>query len=597
MVSIEILKRYKSINPIKFIIDDFCVLTGKNGSGKSHLLEAISTPGNATVIIDNNSVSNIKYIPFNGLNPKIESDCKYLSVITEPKELWKLYLQNFGSKIEQKTPLESAKIFQLVGNIGSQQRPKLLSVLKNILEHTEKKYWDISEDDFIDNYSYTQSQSTEVFSSRFALIFKAYQVRLEKNQYQEYRNNEYGDSGIVLTTEEFENRYGPKPWELINSLLEKAALPYRVNNPEGQDRDSDFHLSLKDEDNDISIKVNDLSTGEKVLMSLALAIYNTNEEGVKPDYLLLDEPDAALHPEFTGLLINSIKESIVDKAGVKVIITTHSPSSVAITSEEFIYKMDKSLGRPAKICKQEAISILTKGISNLKVTVENRRQVFVESKYDVDYYERIYNLIKKRSQTRPTFLPPHSRNGTSCDDVISAVLKLRELGNDLVYGLIDNDNRKQPSSSFIKLLGTRYSIENYIFDPIYIGLALFRLGCLSASDKTVIGIDTYRGCLDATEVLIQNLIQYVTNELGASQDNLILYRVQSGNEFKVSGDFFQKRGHDLEKEIIRRWPQFNEIIRGRKTENILKVEFLETVINDCPEYLSMELEEVLNSFT
>ena len=47
MIKIKIKEKYKSlIARTEFELSDFCVLTGKNGSEKSHLLEAISNKSN-----------------------------------------------------------------------------------------------------------------------------------------------------------------------------------------------------------------------------------------------------------------------------------------------------------------------------------------------------------------------------------------------------------------------------------------------------------------------------------------------------------------------------------------------------------------------
>lgn len=53
-------------------------------------------------------------------------------------------------------------------------------------------------------------------------------------------------------------------------------------------------------------------------MLSALAIYNSSERGTMIDLLLLDEPDAALHPEFSKVLIEIIQKKIVKEAGVLV---------------------------------------------------------------------------------------------------------------------------------------------------------------------------------------------------------------------------------------------------------------------------------------
>lgn len=53
--------------------------------------------------------------------------------------------------------------------------------------------------------------------------------------------------------------------------------------------------------------------------------------------------------------------------------------------------------------------------------------------------------------------------------------KLRGLGNDLVYGIIDHDKTNYSSNDiFVLGEGNRYTIENYIFNPIFVALLLIR---------------------------------------------------------------------------------------------------------------------------
>jgi predicted ATPase len=50
MMRVEITKKYKSIPAgVVFDIPNFCVITGKNGSGKSHLLEAMSSSETSSI--------------------------------------------------------------------------------------------------------------------------------------------------------------------------------------------------------------------------------------------------------------------------------------------------------------------------------------------------------------------------------------------------------------------------------------------------------------------------------------------------------------------------------------------------------------------
>jgi ABC-type cobalamin/Fe3+-siderophores transport system ATPase subunit len=72
-MNIEIRKPHKSIlEPMNFELPDFTVLTGKNGSGKTHLFEAISDKENGLVTNNRQAISNITYIAYNQLNPIVD---------------------------------------------------------------------------------------------------------------------------------------------------------------------------------------------------------------------------------------------------------------------------------------------------------------------------------------------------------------------------------------------------------------------------------------------------------------------------------------------------------------------------------------------
>lgn len=599
MITVSVKKNHKSISPSEFTLSDFCVMTGRNGSGKSHLLEAIEQKFAEVHKSDGNLMDNIKYIRFNGLNPNIVPDCDSSQITKKPKEFWKKY-QGLLNNAKRNMNNFQRNPEQLLIQHGLKGVNK--SLVDSIIRIANKDYQTVTENDFIDyyNYSIDEQRASDIFSSQFASIFKAYQIRLDSNEYQLYRNSHHGEDKKVLSETEFAQIYGPKPWNLINTMMENAALPYRVNNPEGQNRDADFHLQLRDEERNINIQANDLSTGEKVLMSLALAIYNTREENNRPELLLLDEPDAGLHPEFSKVLVMSILDSIVDIAGVKVIMTTHNPSTVAIAPEGNIYKMDKDIGRPIQTNKQSAIAILTRGVDSLRVSAESRRQVFVESQYDVYYYEKLSTYIKFKSEIRPVFLAPcgnkQKERTTNCADVINIVSALTDLGNDLVYGLIDYDNETRKLNDKIKVMGTRYSIENYIFDPIYIGLMLLHNKIKNVVADANPQVYHYRNCGSLSNEQLQQLIDAIVIKLGFTpSEHSISYLTLSGNTFMVPEGFFLIKGHDLEEKMLLAWPELNSIKRSR-SDNIMKKEFLEIVIDEYPEYLSTEIQETLNSF-
>ena len=434
-MKVELKNDYKSLKrQPEFYFPDFVVLTGKNGSGKSHLMEAMSKVDYCTVSDNEKILEKVRYIGFNGLNPNVNTDSDYLNLTQERKNAWSLVKKQLEDW--KRSPWSN----NIIAYINSNKNRR--SILGFWFKRVDGNLDELTEEFVLDNY---EISSDEMFSSQFASIFKLYQIRYEDNEYLKYLNEKKNEHNNVLSESEFISKYGPKPWDLINEMLTNAQLPYRVNHPKGH-KEASFHLNLTDVTTGVEIQVNDLSTGEKVLMSLALSIYNSNEEMARPDVLLLDEPDAPLHPEFSKVFIASVIESIVKHAGVKVVISTHSPTTVAIAPEDSLFRMNKDLGRPEKITKEQAINILIQDLENVRLSLENRRQIFVESKYDVQYYNRIFNLISKPMKTSPQFLPPKSGTGTNCDEVNDIVNALRKFGNDLVYGIKDFDNKNHSSN-------------------------------------------------------------------------------------------------------------------------------------------------------
>lgn len=583
-MKVQIKQKYKSIR-IPQVIDlpDFVVLTGKNGSGKSHFMEVMTKPEFSAVFDnDENPLTQIKYVPFNGLNPHIEERCEYLGLTNLCKQAWN-DVKNLIADYERVKRFHHDISFKRYV-FDDRRRKNLLGKIGEIVN------WNLSfitEELFFKNY---EISSNEMLSSQFAAIFKLYHNRWLDNEFGKFMNEKYGHHNKNLAEEEFEKLHGPKPWVLINNMLSSAGLKYQVNHPEGCNKELDFKLHLTDMDTGTEIQVNDLSTGEKVLMSLALSIYNTKEETARPDILLLDEPDAALHPEFSKVLVHAIQESIVKEAKVKVMISTHSPMTVALAPEKSIFVMDKGVNKPIKITKQQGINILTKDLDNVRLSIEDRRQVFVESIYDVQYYSRIVLLLLGELSTVPHFLPPRSSKGSNCDEVSLIVNALRGIGNDLVYGIKDFDGNNH-SSDYVLVLGenTRYAIDNYVFDPIYVAFLLVREGILKTED---LGLQSVKyvelNCLD--DAGIQAMINYVISKLGFAMTNVVKYKVRSGKEYNATRDYFMCRGHDLEDKIKITWPQLNRLARGG--DNMLKNYMLEHVWYDYPYYISQDLVDL-----
>ncbi|MBC3883558.1 AAA family ATPase [Undibacterium griseum] len=593
-MKIQISKKHKSIPAgLNFELPQFSVITGKNGSGKSHLLEALAN-GQISKITDGDSnLAKVLLVGFGGLNPQIDESCDPQQIVQNSKNWWN-QIENLQRNLKQAKDNGE----QIVGSteivLGRWvHNPQLFSIVDNITRKTHKQFEQLSEDDIYFNLSVAEGNSGTLFASQLAMIFKTYHVRYTKNKFKKFLNSENKTQIPTLSDEEFTEIYGPKPWVLVNEILSKAGLTYEVVNPEAIDTDSTYRLRLVDRTNETEISANDLSTGEKVLMSLALAIYNTQESVGKPDILILDEPDAPLHPQYSKLLIETLLDVVVRQAGVQVILTTHSPSTVAMCPDNALFEMNRDTKIPGMVSVSRGLEVLTEGIPHLKISTEERRQIFVESKFDVIYFQKLYQITTRFFPLgySPIFLEPHS--GTSnCTDVESIANRLSEAGSDLVRGIVDWDGVKSDKHPVYVLGGgRRYSIENYILDPIFIGLALVRLGRKTLNDFSIPHLHTYVDAAKLTNEDAQKISDHIMEATGIAATSVTKCQLQNGWEIQLPSQFLNMRGHDWERMVLSRIPDLNAIV-SRNGDAGLKLGIIQ-VIEEFPQLLSADILQTM----
>jgi ABC-type cobalamin/Fe3+-siderophores transport system ATPase subunit len=548
-MKIKIRKNHKSIKEsLEFELPTFTVLTGENGSGKTHLFEAIKDRQNGEVHLDGSLLSTISYIPFGGLNPQIDQQCDPVQISQRVKQLWRELIEAKQSIIRSggmqnyqfETP-DQDPIFHYMGN--QQTKDAILAISKKIKTLPSQ----LTEDHISEHINITALSSGDLFNSQFALIFKSYHLRHLDNML----NRVYAEQGITdappfLDEVTFKDKYGEAPWIFVNGVLERLHLPYTVNNPMSSMRDITFSFKLIHKNSGIEIDTNDLSTGEKTLMSLALAIYNSTGSRDRVDLLILDEPDAPLHPSMSKLMLEIIEEEIVKKHGIPVILSTHSPTTIACTPANSLYKISITDKSPSQCNLQDSMEILTYGIPNLRVSTEHRRQVFVEHAYDVDYYENLFDIASRKVSftTTPQFLPPHTLNGSNCSAVLEITRNLRNMGNINVYGLIDWDLKNSPEKQVIVLgLGKRYAIENYVFEPHLLGLYLVHKKFVHPRD---IGLPDCNSYLDVTNKIIsdnnalQTIVNHVQNNIhwGGEETSSLESELIDGHKVVIRKEFF-----------------------------------------------------------
>jgi energy-coupling factor transporter ATP-binding protein EcfA2 len=453
------------------------------------------------------------------------------------------------------------------------------------------------EEDFFDNFP-PAWQPVDMFQQSFARLFVEYQDNWRRNQMKEWQNSK-GCNYRVLSEIEFAKRYGEPPWDFVNSIFKIASLDFRINSPNAID-DRPFDPTLEDSITGARIKFADLSSGEKVLMSFAFCLYygkdNRHIEGY-PKVILFDEIDAPLHPSMTKSLLRTIQTILVDQRKIKVIFTTHSPTTVALSPEESIYVMRKTgLNRIEKTSKDYALGVLMTGVPTLSLSYENRRQIFVESQYDVLYYGKIYEKLRLRliPEISLNFIASGRTGG--CANVRDLVCKLREAGNRSVFGIIDWDLQNKPASGvFVLGAHERYSIENFVLDPLLLAILLFLERFISREDIGLAPHETHIDFATLGRERLQLAANFVVDRVrphieNSSDNKLNISRTVGNIEISIPSWYCMTQGHTLEAAIRSAFPR----LRAFHGEAQLKNAIIERVADDLPTLLPAAFERVFS---
>lgn len=441
---------------------------------------------------------------------------------------------------------------------------------------------------------------------------KNFQLQKKQNDINRYLNS-IGENVLVYTDEELYNLYGESPIVILNNVLNE----YDVNGYEFRNsnlqldihngmQNQNIHVYLFNKDGNYQTQLEALSSGERTLLALAFSVYKLKKKKGVAELLLMDELDSALHPSMSKRLINVLYNYFHKNLGVKIVISTHSPSTVAFAPEESLFVMQKDLPRLKKVSKDEALKELTIGVPSFSINYENRKQVFVESKYDVEYYNALYNIFKNNlnKDISLNFIASgdvrknSSGQGISSCDVVKEVTKtLRNAGNNSIYGIIDWDLAKSKDDNpYVITLGfeSRYSIENYILDPLFIGFLLIvekikDYRYFGINDKNKVS-DLYSISIEECQLLINKiendfLEQNIIKQITPKEHTTIL-------EIKLllSEEFATMQGHELEKNYFKVYPELNKF-KG-STDNHFKNHLIKKVLEEFVDYISMDLLNV-----
>lgn len=594
--------KYKSLEPFEVELSDFTILTGLNGAGKSQILKATDERV-IQVVSDNVEIESKKFVNNNSLSPDDPEPVHKQKLINDVGLHWNQYISHRNSLSMSKHFRQNPTVANFLQAIPDEQK----NVYKKITEKSDRSVLQLKDSDFYDNDLLIDKIGVkDVFNQNFSILFKRYHDKFEDNRRKRYYHNEYGDNEVTFISDaEFLSKYGEPPWEFVNKIIKEAKLDYEVVPPKSSYDDGLYELKLINNFNEEEVKFSDLSSGEKVLMSLALALYNSKFDIEFPKLLLMDEPDASLHPSMSKQFLDVIQNVFVKEKGVKVIMTTHSPSTVALAPEEAIFIVNKAGERIEKASKDEALKILTTGVPSFSVNYENRRQVFVESSNDVYFYEKMYGKLSNylEPEISLSFISSgesatdkNKQKIANCEQVVNITTILRESGNKFIFGIIDWDTNNL-SSDYVKVLGEgkRYNIENYIFDPIFISALLFQEqeDGFTRENLKLEKNESYSDFRNLTSEQLQIISDFLTNKLAenikSTNEERITIQYLNEKEIQIPMWYLHYNGHHLEECLKQTFPK----LRKFNQEQALKKEVIDKYIDNIPEFIS---QDVLNVF-
>ncbi len=576
------------------------VLTGRNGSGKTRLIESLQNQY-STVSIDNVIISaqDVTLVQQNTLNPNFGShynDAQYQARITATLQLYDIIKDDLNHPFDhnkvmaynrrQENGLDYKSLFKLCLSISS-----MLDKLASELTH----------DDIILHFE--EPSANILGMQNLSTVFNQYIKRLNQNQHNEWLRTIKNKDVPFWSEAEFFDHFGVRPWIIANRILQNTFDgKFKFSTPDENSLSYTYQTQLIQTDNDQVVSVEHLSSGEKTLLWLALTLFNSQyynaEIAHTSKLLLLDEPDAFLYPKMVLKMYQAL-EAFEQNFNSIVIITTHSPTTVALAPNDVVFLVENN--NILVVEKDSAISELLDGVTQISLNPKNRRQVFVESQYDANVYQAIFSsLIHKSILIDPkislSFVssgPKMPRqqlidkakqifgikdemllnefveavNGVGdCSKVIGQVEALVEKETVSVRGIIDWDTKNCPSPH-ISILAQNYaySIENVTLDPICILLLLHIEKPNYFTMSEICGAEIHWSNWLTTLPLLQEAVdRFILKVLERPNSKRSKLKYISGIELLTDQEYLTMDGHKLESLVKQKYQGLNAYCKKGK---------------------------------
>ncbi|EGT5682553.1 ATP-binding protein [Cronobacter turicensis] len=616
-----------------------CVITGKNGSGKTRLLESIVND-DADLCIDGELVPSrrISLIDISNEKPNVLSP--YFNYDLSRKLAESVFILIREYEDSNDIPEHHNFYIHTDRRMDSSEQFKARKIVKNAEELFNKKMAQLEYEELeLSIYLHKDLINCSMDSSPASLsqlTVNYYQTK-EKKGFLEYKLSR-GDDVHVPDQKIFNKLLGEEsPHHLFAKVVERMFRgKFTITPPDEKTVRFGYHPKLILNSTGIEVNENDLSSGEKIIFWLVEKTFYTNYSKSSKIFnyksiILIDEPDAHLHPQMVSDFYDCLN-SLHEILNISFIFNTHSPTTVALCPNNNIFNLEfdnnNHTFKSIQTTKDGGISQLLEGVSQISINPDNSRQVYVENINDAYIYEKLYTAIKNKSSIIDpnitlSFISPGPKlnekellkhitsiygdnqkatslieriNGDgNCQQVIGMVDFLLSKGNRTVRGLIDWDiqNRNHRDEVIVLAKDYAYSIENIIYDPIAIFAYLSAEGIKHANYFFECEQDYFwQDALD-DKIKLQKVVDKITLDV-LGRPNAQNQDIKYMNECILKGDreYFipssGKNGHSFESDIYKKYPEMNRLrIQNKslmycftiKTQGLLGWRFINSVIN------------------
>ena len=437
---------------------NFAVLIGRNGAGKTQLLEALNRGIAEIPGISEGEIEMYDMVSFNPSNTNtagsranrfaietadlyllgepggrvpietaaaiferftrdserhagVEKRDKFVRSLKEEIQHMKDFAV-FASDGEQSTRYHVELYRQVIGPLvriqgrGNSPPPKNsfnnnpAALVSTAMKLADKLPHELTKDDIITAAQY----EGDIIANTISSVFAAYKV----DQYSwAHKQIETKLISYLELIDQYRAKY-PPPWVTLREIMsemrqaagDEGLFDFEFSDPGDYEMTMDnldrfsFKAEMTNRTNGAQYDLASLSSGEKILMALCLIAFNQYLGRRRPKLLLLDELDAVLHPSMAAALVTTLKSLFVP-SGTKVLLTSHSPMTVAMLDEDDIFRVVREKGdvNVSRTTKAEAIRELSEGIATVDTglriaTYDEARVTILTEGHNADHLKK-----------------------------------------------------------------------------------------------------------------------------------------------------------------------------------------------------------------